>query len=264
MRRKLLVVPLILALYLGLSPGVSANALAVTGITASCDGNGTITVQNQDEWVGAVLTLFVEYHIPGSADFVQSGAQATVTIVAGQTVYPFWIDTVSGVPAEANTIRIGVVSFNEKSESFGPCGAKPTDTPYPTKTPTDIPTDTPTPTETEKPTKTPTSTPTDIPTETPTATPTSTGTVSETPVVSETPTSTPTTVEETPTDTPVVPTETPKPTETPEEITDLPDTGGGPDVSSQSSSLQQGLLTMAVLLLLAALITGSRKISVRR
>lgn len=172
MSRRWLFVPFLFLLYLGFTPGVSANALAVTGITADCSGNGTITVENSEYWDGAVLTLFVEYHIPGSSDFVQSGAQTTVTVVAGQSVYSFWIDTVSGVPSEANTIRIGVVSFNEKSASFGPCGEVATDTPYPTDTPTHVPTDTPTNTPTKVPTDTPTNTPTETNTPTATNTPT--------------------------------------------------------------------------------------------
>lgn len=55
---------------------------------------------------GASVTLKVTYRVPGGGGFRDSGQTTTVRLVKGQTSYAFSINMTSGVPANANTIRI--------------------------------------------------------------------------------------------------------------------------------------------------------------
>lgn len=139
----------------------------ITSIDADCSGSGTLTVDNPV--AGATITLVLTYKMPGKGnnEFVQTSNTTTVTLVAGQTSYPFTIDTTTGVPSNANTVRvevkstsIGVNGETTKSGSFGPCGAAPTVTPLtPTVTPV---TPSPTTTNTVEPTATNTVAPTTV------------------------------------------------------------------------------------------------------
>jgi len=126
---------------LGLFTVVPASAqgpVTIESITADCSGGGVLTVSSPV--AGATVTLVVTYHVPGGGSTWTSTEQtATITLVDGQTDYPYTIDVVTGVPAEANSIRVEVLgtsgaTFNgttTKSESFGPCGQS---SPSPTAT----------------------------------------------------------------------------------------------------------------------------------
>ena len=144
-------------------------------------------------------------------------------------------------------------------------GAPATATPAPTDTPTDTPTNTPTDTPTDTPTNTPTSTPTDTPTETPTATATATIVVGQQGTPTQPPTDTATVA---PTETltssataTVEPTGTPAATATNEttgNVTELPNTGGGPGDDSG------GIVLWVIVALLAVVGVGIRGVRARQ
>jgi len=231
----------------------------ITSITADCSGNGTLTVKNPV--AGATITLVLTYNIPGDpTKFIPTSNTTTIILTDGQTSYPFTIDTTTGVPSDANTVRVEVQSTSipvtgedTKSRSFGPCKA-PTVAPTATTQPTATATATtqPTATATTQPTATATTQPTSTPVD-PTRTPTST------PVdPTNTPTTAPTLV---PTRGPdVFPTSAVKPgaktTTAAAKVSALPSTGAGTgneaDAASTSTSkpaiLIYGALSMAVLM----------------
>ncbi len=114
----------------GEDDGSENDGVQIISIAADCSGSGTLTVNEGVN--GATVT----YHTPGSSDFLSTGTSETVSLVEGQATYPFTIDVTTGVPSEANTIRVEVQSTSggtftgetTKSASFGPCDATGDDT----------------------------------------------------------------------------------------------------------------------------------------
>ena len=116
--------------------------------------------------------------------------------------------------------------------------ARPSYTPWPTRTPTDAPTNTPTDAPTNTPTDSPTDTPTDIPTSTPTDAPTDAPTNTPTDKPTDVPTDAPTnTATDAPTDIP-----TDAPTNTP---TDLPTDAPADTATATSTATNQPSATAA-------------------
>jgi len=180
------------------TPTPSSATPKITSITADCTGNGTITVNNAV--TGATITLVLTFKSPGDSTFTATNNTTTITLVAGQTSFPFTIDTTTGVPSSANTVRVEVQSTSipvdgtdTKSVSFGPCGTAPTAT----ATNTVVPSPTATATATTQPTATattqPTATATTQPTATATTQPTATATTQPTATATTQPTATATT-----------------------------------------------------------------------
>ena len=96
----------------------SANADS-SPYSFSCDAQGNVsgTLSFSPSPATASFTVFLTYHVPGSSVFlpVPGGSE---TFVAGSTSPVSFMLDASGVPSNANTIRIESSITNEKSNSF--------------------------------------------------------------------------------------------------------------------------------------------------
>jgi hypothetical protein len=273
------------------APGTTLSYWTVDGTATDADNDyEPLIMGNQSAVCPAAgnpcAVLLVNVTVNGDTTFE---ADETFSVVTSDPLVFSLVTLVNDDPAPTATPTNTPTNTPTDTPTNTPTNT-PTDTP--TNTPTNTPTDTPTGTPTDTPTNTPTDTPTSTATVTETATSTATATETATHTATATDTATATnTPTHTPTETPsATPTQTPNATatahaeetvaaatvaanqtataiaaatedaaatETPEAVTDLPDTGTLP--GSGGTSAAWYLALFAVLAIITAALAISRR-----
>jgi hypothetical protein len=131
------------ALLLVLTLRASADAW---NVVASCQ-NGQVSGSVSSDPGSHIISVFVTYHIPGNDEWIPAPGASQTLNVQGTGPHNYGPLNISSVPANANSIRVEIDvtghPTQEKSQSFKPCQADPTQTPSPTASPT-TPVQTPT------------------------------------------------------------------------------------------------------------------------